>query len=91
MSWPKTVFEPYTDPKNCPFRQKKVKTDSKIKSKSKVIIEENVENKSLSTTWVDHKTYFQPYPDPKNSSLGSQKVKKTKRLSKDEKWELKEL
>ena len=43
MSRPKTVFEPYTDPKNSPFRQQKVKTDSKIKSKSKVRIEENVE------------------------------------------------
>ena len=41
----------------------KIKNDPKIKSKSKVRIEENIENKSFSTTWVDPKIVFQPYPE----------------------------
>ena len=39
-------------------------------------MEENIDNKSCSTTLVDPKTFFEPYPDPKNSPLGPQKVKK---------------
>ena len=31
--------------------------------KSKVRIEENIENTSFSTTWVDPKIVFQPYPE----------------------------
>ena len=53
----------------------KVKNDPKIKSKTKVRIEENIENKSRSTKLLDPKKVFQPYPDPKNSPLGPQKVK----------------
>ena len=36
---PKTVVEPYPNPKNSPLGTQKVKNDSKIKSKSKVRIE----------------------------------------------------
>ena len=35
---PKTVFEPYPDPKNSPLGLQKVKNDPKIKSKSNVRI-----------------------------------------------------
>ena len=37
----KKVFEPYPDPKNCPFWPQKVKNDQKLK----VRIVENIENK----------------------------------------------
>ena len=47
---PKTVLEPYPNPKNSPFGPKNVKNDPKIKSKSKVRIEENIKNESCSTT-----------------------------------------
>ena len=54
----------------CTLGTQKVKHDPKIKSKSKVRIEENIENKSYSTTSVEHKIGFESYPDPKNSPLG---------------------
>ena len=38
-------------------------------------MEENIENKSFSSTWLDPKQEFQPYPNPKNSPLGPQKFK----------------
>ena len=47
---PKTVFEPYPNPKNSPLGPQKVKNDPKIKSKSNVRIERNKENESYSTT-----------------------------------------
>ena len=62
---PKTVFEPYPDPKNSPFGPKTVKNDSKIKAKLKSQSEVNMENKSSSTTSVDPKTVFEPYIEPK--------------------------
>ena len=40
----------WPDPKICPLGPPKVKSDPKIKSKSKVKFEENIENKSCSTT-----------------------------------------
>ena len=39
-------------------------------SQNQVTIEENIDNKSCSTTWVGPKTVFEPYPDPKNRPLG---------------------
>ena len=57
---PKTVFEPYTYPKNRPLGSQKVKSYPKIKSKSNGRIEGTIENKSCSTTWVDPKTVFEP-------------------------------
>ena len=39
---PKIVCEPYPDPKISQLGPKKVKSDPKIKSKSKVGIEENI-------------------------------------------------
>ena len=62
---PKTVFEPYPNPKNIPLGPQKVKNDPKIKSKTNIRIERNIENESCSTTWVDHKTVFELYPNPK--------------------------
>ena len=56
------------------------KNDPKIKSKSKVRIEENIENKSCSTICVDPKTVFEPYLDPKNSTFGPKKVKKNSKI-----------
>ena len=75
-------------PKNSPLGPKKVKSDHKIKSKSKVRIKENIENKSCSNTWVNPKTVFELYPDPKNSPFGPQKVKMTPKSSQDQKLEL---
>ena len=46
---PKTVVEPYSNPKNSPLGPKKVKNDPKIKSTSKVKIKRNLENESCST------------------------------------------
>ena len=66
MRRPKTVLEPYPDPKNGLLGPQKVKNDPKIMSKSKVRIERTIENKSCSTTWVDIKTVFELYPDPEN-------------------------
>ena len=50
---PKTVFEPYLNPKKDPLGPQKVKNDPKIESKSNVRIEKNIENESCSTRWVD--------------------------------------
>ena len=75
MSRPKNSIWALTDPKISPLGPQKIENDPKIKSKSKVTIEVNIENKSCSTTWVDPKTFFEPYPGPKNSPLGSQKLK----------------
>ena len=60
-------------------------------SKSKVKIEENIEDKSCPTTWVDPKTFFESYPDPKNTQLGLQKVKNDPKLSQIQILELKDL
>ena len=45
-------------PNISPLGPQKVKKDPKIKSKSNVKIEGNVENDSCLTTWVDPKTIF---------------------------------
>ena len=50
MSSPKTVIEPYPNPKNSPLGHQKVKNNPKIESKSKVGFEEIIENKSCSIT-----------------------------------------
>ena len=50
LSRPKTVVEPYPNPRNSPLGPQKVKNDPKIKSKSNVRIEGNIENESCSTT-----------------------------------------
>ena len=50
MNRPQTVFKPYPNPKNNPLGPQKLKNDPKIKSKSKVRIERNIENESYSTT-----------------------------------------
>ena len=73
---PKTVFEPYPNPKNSPLWPQKVKNDPKIKSNSKVRIERNIENESCSTIWVDPKTVFDTFPNPENSPLGPPQNKK---------------
>ena len=44
-------------------------------SKSKVRIEENIENKSCSTTWVDPKAVFWKLTLLQNSQIGPQNVK----------------
>ena len=61
----------------------KVKSDPKIKSKSKGRIEENVKNKSCLTTRVDPKQFLNPTP--------TQKVKTSLKLSQNQNSELKEL
>ena len=52
----------------------------KIKSKSNVRIEGNIEHESCSTTWVDPIKVIEPYPNPKNSPLGLQKVKNEQKI-----------
>ena len=47
---PKTVFEPFLNPKNSPLGPQKVKNDPEIKSKSNVIINSNKQNQSCSST-----------------------------------------
>ena len=63
------MSRPNPNPKNSPFVWLKVKNDPKIKSKSKVRIERNIENESCSTT------IFKSYPNPNDSPLGPRKVK----------------
>ena len=53
---------------------KNAKKDSKIKSKSKVSIEENIEIQSYSTRWVDPKTVFEPNPATPPKSGQNQKL-----------------
>ena len=72
---PKTVFELYIEPKNSPLGSQKFKDDPKIKSKSKVRIEGNIENESCSSAIIDPKTVFELNIEPENSPLGSQKFK----------------
>ena len=67
---PKTVSEPYPDPPKNKLGLQKVKSDFKIKSKSKVRSERIIENESCSSTWVDPKTVFKPYHNPKSSPVG---------------------
>ena len=52
---------------------------TKIKSKSKAKIEENIGNNSFSTTGVDTRTGFEPYQTQKSSPLGKT-LKKTENL-----------
>ena len=47
---PKTVVEPYPNPKNSPLGPQKVKNDPKIKSKSNIRIEGNIEDETCLTT-----------------------------------------
>ena len=81
---PKQFLNPTPNPKNSPWGPPKVKNDHKIKSKSNLRIEENIENESCLTTWADPKTVVQPYSDPQTSPLGPQtdkndpKIKSTK-------------
>ena len=71
---PKTVVKPYFYPQTSRLGPQKDRNDHKIKSKSKVRIEESIGNKSGSTIWVYPKTVVETYPNPKNSPLGPQKV-----------------
>ena len=64
MRGPQNSCRTLPQPKNSPLGPKKVKNDPKIKSKSKVRIEINIENESYSTTWVDPKTIVEPYHNP---------------------------
>ena len=75
MSRPQKFFEPFPNPKNSPLGPQKVEKDTKIKSKSKVRIERNIENESCFTTWVDPKTVVDPYPNPKIANQGPKKSK----------------
>ena len=50
MRGPQNSCRTLPQPKNSPLGPKKVKNDPKIKSKSKVRIERNIENESYSTT-----------------------------------------
>ena len=66
---PKTVFEPYPNPKNSPVGPQKVINDPKIKPNWK---EEIIESERYSTTWVAPKSVFESEPGPKNSILALQ-------------------
>ena len=43
--YPKAIFESYPDPKNSPLLNQKLKSQTKIKSNSKVRIERTIEKK----------------------------------------------
>ena len=62
-SWvhPKPVLSYTRTPKNAFKAQKSKKNDLKIRSKSKVKIGEDIENKSCTTTWLYLKTVFETY------------------------------
>ena len=81
MSRSQSSFEPYPDPKNSPLVSQKFKKDPKNKSKSKVIFEGTIENKSCSTTWVDRKTVLSPTLTLKIANQGDKKAKVTPKLS----------
>ena len=59
MIRPKIVFES----QKSPLGPQQVKNDPKIKSKSKVRIEENIENKSCPTAQLDPEYVFEPNSD----------------------------
>ena len=61
---PKQFLNPLPIPKIA-YQGPKNKKDPKIKSKSNIIIERNIENKSCSTTLLDLKTLFNPNLTPK--------------------------
>ena len=86
----KKVVKPYPNPKNSQLGPQKVKNDPKIKSKSNVRIEGNIENESCLTAWLDPKKVVEPYSNPKISPLGPQKVKNDPKLSQNQRSELKE-
>ena len=60
MSRPQNSFWTLIGPQKEPIGYQKVKNYPKIKSNSKVRMEEIIESKSCSTTWVDLKTAFEP-------------------------------
>ena len=65
-------------------KTQKVKNDPKIKSKNKVVIEENLRNKRCLSTWVQPKTVFNPTLTPKLAlklSLIEENLKNKKCLS----------
>ena len=70
---PKQFFDTTPTTKNSPLMPQKVKNDAKIKSKSNLGIEGNIEKESCSTTPVDPKTVVQPYTDLQTRPLGPQK------------------
>ena len=72
-----------------PITASKVENDPKIKSKSKVWIEENIDNQSCSTTWSDPKTALNPNLTAKIARCDPQKNKMTKKLSQNWKYQRK--
>ena len=64
MSRTQNSFLTHPDHKNSRLGPQKVKNDLKIKSKSNVRIEGDIENESCSTTRVDPKTVFEPHIEP---------------------------
>ena len=67
MSRPQNIDKPYSNPKYRPLGPQEVKNNPKIKSKSNIRIEGNIENESCLPTWVDPKTVIEPYSGPKTS------------------------
>ena len=61
----KPSFEPYHDPKSSPLVPKKVKNDPKIKWKSKVTIEENIEKRLYNYMKKPPTQFLNPSPTPK--------------------------
>ena len=77
---PKIVFELYPNLKNSPLGPQKVKNNPKIKYKTNIRIDGNIQNENCSTTSVDHKTVFELFLNPKISPLGAQKVKNNPKI-----------
>ena len=73
MSSPKNSCRTLTISKSSPLGSQKVKNGPKIKSKSNVRIERNIENESCSTTLVDLKTVFKHFPNPQKTPIRAYK------------------
>ena len=67
--------------KNSPLGPQKVKNDPKIKSKSNVRIEGNIENESCSSTWLDPENSYGTLSRPPNQPIRAQKDKNDPKLS----------
>ena len=62
MSRPQNSFRTQPQPQKLPIRAPKSQNNPKIKSKSNVRIEGNIENESCSSIWVYPRTVFEPFP-----------------------------
>ena len=73
MSRPKKIFRTLPQSKNSPLEPRKVKGDPKITSKSKVRIEENIENKVVQLHEYTYNQFLNPTLTQKIAHYGLKK------------------